>query len=220
MANLDEFFRSHVPTINYDIPEAELDAVREIGHWLWMLDNFVTDFYAALELFDYTETHYKTGFENVPANPPPSLGVVFNVPMKWQFIAARDGAMTIFHFQKTMEAIRGSSTFAPSLYKQLDTEKLKLAKKLFDSYFPRATKMRNIVGHAAENTMQPLERDGSKLQGVTVLHSLAGRRYITDYDGETFTYELSEANLRKLNTVKLRIFEGFDLVNVHIPKTD
>jgi hypothetical protein len=28
--------------------------------------------------------------------------------MRWQFIAARDGAMTIFHFGMTMEAIRSS----------------------------------------------------------------------------------------------------------------
>ena len=220
MASLDEHFRSLVPSIHYDIPKAEREAVREIGSWLDLLDWYVTDFYAALELFDYAETHLKSGFENIPVNPPPSTSMRPNFPMKWEFIAARDGAMTIRHFQKTMQAIRRSSNYAPSLYKQVDTDKLKLAERLFDSSFPQARRIRNIVGHAAETTMQPLERGDSKQQNVLVTHSLAGRRYTTDHQGETFTYELSEPNLGKLNNVKLRIFESFDLVNIHIRKTD
>jgi len=222
MTDMDEFFRSHVPTIRYDIPEAEREAVREIEGWLWMLDNFVSDFYAALELFDYAETHCKSGFENIPANPPPTPSMRLNVSTKWQFIAARDGAMTIHHFKKTMETTRGSLRIVPSLLEQVDTEKLKLASKLFDSYFPRAKKVRNLVAHAAETTIEPFgpNNTNERKPSVLILHSLAGRRYTTDYKGETFTYELSEANLGKLNSVKLKIFEGFDLVNIHIRKPD
>lgn len=220
MASLDEHFRSLVPTIHYNMPEAERETVHEIGIWLYMLDSFVADFYAAIELFDYSEIHLKPGFENIPATPPPSPSMRPNFPMKWEFIAARDGAMTIYHFKKTMKAIRGSVGAAPSLLEQVDTEKLKLASNLLDSYFPRADKLRDLVAHAAETTIKPFAPNTTNEQrpNVLVLHSLAGRRYTSDYRGETFSYELSEASMGKLNSVKLRIFEGFDLVNIHIRK--
>jgi hypothetical protein len=140
--------------------------------------------------------------------------------MKWQFIAARDGAMAIYHFKKTMETIRGSVGVTPSLLEQVDTEKHKLASKFLDSYFPRLEKQRYLVAHSAETKIEPFAPNttNERRPNVLILHSLAGRRYTSDYRGETFAYELSEASMVKLNNVKLRIFEGFDLVNIHIRK--
>lgn len=223
MVSIEEWQRHKVPWISYDIPHDERSAVYEVSSWLSMLDDTVCNFWAALELFDYAEGHRKSGFPSLPTNTPPDPAIqLHRIRMRWQFMAARDAAMTIFHFKKTMEKIRGSVGAIPSLLEQLDIEKLKIASKLLDSYFPNSKKMRNLVAHLAETTINPLDpqKTDDSDPNILVLHSLAGRRYTSDYRGETFSYELSHESLTKLNRVKLKIFEGFNLVNVNIRKSD
>ena len=192
MASMDEFFRKGVPIIGYDIPPDEREAVSNIQGLLYQLEHHVENFRAALALFDFSINDEKT-------------------KMQWPFLAARDGAMTIFNFKTTLDEIRASLGSAPSLKQQIDINPLRLAYKLFESLFPVSRPMRIAVAHATLKDKPPRP-------GVTILHSLAGRRYTTDFNRKRLFYDLSTESLEKLELVKLRFFRGFDDVNILVRK--
>lgn len=230
MTDLDEYFRGIVPIIHYEIPESEREAVSIIQSWLFMLDGFVVDFYAALEIFDFANMRFKAGIDGLtlnkksnidglPINKPPNLVIPPNIFSRWNFIAARSGAMTLREFQITMATIKGGAVLAPSLYEQVDIKKIRITEKLFNSRFPRTRVLRNQAGHVASSTIRQINSHRERGRGPLFLHNLVGRRYETTYEGEILSYELSVENLNKLNDVKLRIFECFDLVDILMPKT-
>ena len=196
MTDIDEFFRSRVPHIGYEIPQNESRAVWAVGNLLYKLDSQVKDFSAALELYDLCEADRQ------------------NTPFSWPFFAAREGAMTILHFQETMRIISEQSLrLAPSLQAKVDHSILRQAKSLFRSFFPQARSIRDAVAHPEITGPAPAES-----RGIMIAHSLAGRRYVTDFMGKRLSYELSAKSLENLTTVKKRFFSGFDTVNALIRK--
>ena len=198
MTDIDDLFRNHVPWIGYDIPPDERKAVRAIESLLHQLESYEEDFRAALELYDLCESDPN------------------NTPFRWPFIATRDAAMTIYHFKMTMQETRESFQYAPSLRDRVDHVAMRLANNLFDSYFPRAERLRHAIAHAAETNADAI-RDGT---GVVILHSRQGRRYITDYEGERLSYELSQDNLDRLHDIKMRVFACFNQVNAYLHRPE
>lgn len=213
MTDVSAITHDGVPTINYDIPPNERDAVEATQQLLELLEAFVIDFYSALELYDFSQKRliaYLTDpkrekYEHIILN-------------RWSLMAARDGAMTIIHFKKTMAMIRNSLRDAPTLFAQVDNNSLRLAKRLIRANFPQSELMRNVVAHLAETVTDPSSEASIKpwKANVVVIHTLVGRRYTTEYRKKVVSYELSSKSLTILNTAKVRIFSGFDRVNTSI----
>jgi hypothetical protein len=65
----------------------------------------------------------------------------------WKRIAARDAAMTIYHFSITLEAIQFGKNSA--LGAKVDHSLIRRSRKEFKEYFPNAKTMRDAVGHYA-----------------------------------------------------------------------
>src|SRR5690348_9776001 len=89
------------PSINTDLlpPEEHLIGWRLSTFGLRGLLVYCRGFQVALSLFDFSEAQ----IEAIKGKDPADL----SLPLReWQFLAGRDGAITIFHFGKAMGQIR------------------------------------------------------------------------------------------------------------------
>jgi hypothetical protein len=100
----------------------------------------------------------------------------------WQSIAARDGAMTIYHFGCTVEAIKASLPRCPTLNAGVDHSNLRMARKLFESHFPGYKDIRHVVAHTAEFAATIDDKE---------IHSHKGRLKISN-DSGSVSMEVSD----------------------------
>ncbi|MHA6685122.1 hypothetical protein [Mesorhizobium sp. A556] len=70
-------------------------------------------------------------------------------------IAARDVAMTIFHFRFLLNTITGGVFKSPTLLRLSDEKALRSLMSRFENYFIKAERARNAVGHSAELVSTP-----------------------------------------------------------------
>lgn len=142
----------------------------------------------------------------------------------WQSIAARDGAMTIYHFGCSIDGIKNSLPTTPTLNAKIDRQALKNASNIFRSSFPGYLALRHVVAHVADFS-QTLEKKASHAvkgpfskglfrsddpKGVTWLGgNMNGCTYAVTYEGEAFTYDLNRDSVAKLRSIKDRIYSAF-----------
>lgn len=104
------------------------------------LSSFLEDFALAVQLFDLLER----------GGGPPSVGVFGGVFINYRMIAAKEGAMNIFHFRCSLEALRRQVVMCPRTRGIVDVKRLKKAASHFNQQFPHAENVRNAVAHAGE----------------------------------------------------------------------
>jgi hypothetical protein len=123
----------HIPQFfAVQCPAAERDANDHLELLLSKLDTYAQDFQAAIALFELAERELATLRAQLERTRTPQLNYTALMRMRWQFIAARDGAMTIFHFGKTMEAIRSSALReCPTVRSLVQKQPLRNADNLF-----------------------------------------------------------------------------------------
>ena len=186
------------------LPEAEREHAAVIGSSLDDLDGYLNNFAAALSLFD--------SCDNASGEAGPHRGTYIS----WMMIAARDGAMTIYHFGKTIDGIRQSLGLCPTLRGLVSRPSLKTAGKLFARHFPSFEKLRHGVAHAGEQSSTLRARrkhalrgdyagSGFKIRessGTLLGNNLQDRLFTTSHEGTVLTYEISQATLAKLIEVK------------------
>ena len=142
----------------------------------------------------------------------------------WQSMAARDGAMTIYHFGCAIDGIKNSLPTSPALNGKVDRRKLKDGSNIYRTSFPGYLALRHVVAHVADFS-QTLEKKTSHSvkgpfrkglfrsddpNGVTWLGgNMNGCTYAVTYEGEAFTYDLSRETVAKLRSIKNRIYSAF-----------
>jgi hypothetical protein len=109
------------------------------------LTRFLDEFRMSVALFELLER----------GGGPPSVGVFGGEFMNYRMIAARDGALNIFHFGCSLEALKKQLARCPSLASRTNAVKLRNAIKQFGSYFPHADNVRNAVAHAGSFFLLP-----------------------------------------------------------------
>jgi hypothetical protein len=152
-----------------------------------------------------------------------------SLPLReWQFLAGRDGAITIFHFGKAMGQIRNVIfESCPVLASRLDRKTFKSVVGSFDKAFPRWVAVRNAVAHHAELRIDPLVAEEHYVSGplsvpglLPVGHgvrqsfsnTLVGRRFIHTFEKGLCEYELSQDTLNSLHNIRARYYEIFSPV--------
>ncbi len=145
--------------------------------------------------------------------------------MNWAFIAARDGAMIIYHFGKAMDGITTSLTHhSPTLKAMVDMKKCRAAKDLFKEYFSDAEAIRHIVAHSAEltktrgkvvenaSTGNSFGQFINNPQGLKIMTkgSIMGNRYVGSHGGNDRSYEISAVSVAKLAEIKTAFFSAFN----------
>lgn len=206
------------PDLNTEqLPQDERRAARWIQESLMALSGYASDFGAALRLFDESFNAYAVA----------AVTGTTNDGLARLQIAARDGAVTIFNFARTVEGLKGS-LFAecPTLSAHIDHNQLRAARKLLKECFPDFAPIRHAVAHAAE-----LREEGTKHQAEAVIGDvfptllatpwantrtkmtlrgvLQDRKFISTFDGRVRTYEVTAATLANLNKVKDSAFAAF-----------
>jgi hypothetical protein len=198
------------------LPEAERSVARIIEANLMRMNDYVKNFHAAIDLFESCAQQIKSCIDAKKYD-------TLDKWTSWQFIAARDGAMTIYHFGKAMSGTKSSLRLSPTLKSSVNSAKLKSAGRLFTDYFPEQESVRNAVAHSGElaNTTESLTTnafDGSyksdfldiaNASDFMIQDSLQGRLFTTSYRGKIITYEIGYLNLIRLNGVKEDFYSAF-----------
>lgn len=187
-----------------DFPAEEQDAVWHIVGLLSNLELLIRQFRAAVSLFDRSRAEW-----NTPSRPEDAY--------QYQFMAARDGAITIYHFAHTIQGIRDSQRKTPVFRGLVDDEAIRIAAKKLASFFPRIEDVRHAVAHSAELIATPEKRDrnwgleNSIVLGgqVIVVECLQDRTFITTMEGERVSYDLSVLTSERLVGIKREIFAAF-----------
>jgi uncharacterized ubiquitin-like protein YukD len=81
----------------------------------------------------------------------------------WQMMAARDGALTIYHFGCAIDGLKNSLRFCPAL--TVD-QTIRIAGKVFDVAFPDSKEIRNAIAHVADNSQTLQKKLSHAVKGV------------------------------------------------------
>lgn len=140
---------------------------------------------------------------------------------RWHILAARDGAMSVYHFAKSMDGATNFRSCRP-LISLVDREGLRDARKYFSASFPSLVGIRHAVSHAAEMTdsvesfaehalKEGYEGYGHKFEsgGSLVMNSLYNRTFLTMFEGRVLTYDLTQETLAKLIDITRRVYGTF-----------
>jgi hypothetical protein len=234
------------------IPSDEQAALKHISSLLASLAEVEERFRVAVLLFDTCAAEHRRILEievrklvfnqtgevdasKVDLNPSlqaePTLG-------GWQDMAARDGAMSIYHFGSTVEAIKSSLPACPTLNSQVDHSTLRTAKKSFEGAFPRYKDIRHVVSHSADFVASLAQREahsikwpfkktvgsvGVEIKGQNQVTQLTGNRanatYFVTFENEVHGYEISARTADRLTTVKNRIYSSIGKTMILKPKS-
>jgi hypothetical protein len=184
-------------------PCNEEHAIWPISVSFYKLDRYVADFESSLNLFDFC--HDKL----LPTPEGPQKHGLTRL-RDWQLIAARDGAMTIFHFGMTMKGVKKSLDNLPLTRAMVSKPTLASARDNFRKFFPRFEALRHSVAHAGEKSTsrELLNKHAVRGQG-TISNHLVGREFYNSWEGRTFSYELSRGTFCRLNSVRLEFQSAF-----------
>ncbi len=194
------------------LPLKERAAAAHVQVSLHYLFFHARDFAAALALFD--EKHVQEARAAVTGKT--------NWGTQHKYIAARDGAMTLYHFGKTADDIGPNLKKSPTLWALVDHRQLKTARKLMRQLFPDFVEIRHSVGHSAElrnerekhQVKGPFEASPAFIVGdstvpVTIRNHLLGRSFRNTFNGKLRAYEMSADTLKGLESVKDGFYQAF-----------
>ena len=143
----------------------------------------------------------------------------------WQSMAARDGALSIYHFGRAIEGLKNSLRFCPTLNAKVDHKKIRIAAKSFDATFPNNIAIRAAVAHVADFSKTPQDKFFHAVKGIFKLRwfssddptgvtwlpgNMNGHTYAATVNGKAYAYDLTLENAEKLRAIKLQIYSAFD----------
>jgi hypothetical protein len=237
--------------IEYDLPQfdsnriaqEDRDSAWEIQTDLYSVARHGEDFGAAVQLFDFALAQDNELRKLMP--PPPNreclsiddqlalsrqrqllrdeLHPQMDVYNRWLFIAARDGAITIYNLGRSMEGIRASLKKCPSLNAIVDQEVLSESTRALRQRFPRFEGFRHMVAHAAEfsqtkdaraqhSTIAAMDNGLiKKAEGGDVFMgpSLIGREFTCTFEGKVLSYEISLESFEHIKKATLMFMSAF-----------
>ena len=194
------------------VPEAERGAAWHIEMLLSNMDSYVENFHAAISLF-------------VIAKTPEALERTDRYTVAaWRRLAARDGAMTIYHFAKCFEAIKAACHAHPTITGLVDRELVRAATRLFNEKFSSCEEMRDSVAHVADKARPPESLDSHSLKGehripgglktgpessTFISGCFNGDTFMMTHEGYLLFYDVTEETLRSLEAVRDQMFQAF-----------
>jgi len=190
------------------LPEEECQSAWNLQNSIGRLSSYVAAFEAAVALYDHTLALLKTDRSN-------------RQYWRWCHIAAREGAMTVYHFGCVL--LNGCSFKpCPSLGSLVSASHMKLARKRFAAKFPNATALRNIIAHDAEaydteekrgiHALRSKGATATKGTGLVIHSGLVDRSFQTTFEGRIISYDLDEKTLRFLQEITIQFYQSLERV--------
>ena len=197
--------------------EAQATTAKQISHAGCVHINYVNmhrfleRFQTSVKLFELLER----------GGQGPSAGVLGGEFIQYRIIAARDGALNIFHFLCSMEAIKCQLPLCCDVIDRTvlasSARIVREARKKFNIHFPNAEQLRHAVAHAGELAKTP-EKFEEQFQvkdyksdslfiskGGILQEALGNRTYSTAIGGTVCSISIDNFSLWNLSAI-------FDLV--------
>lgn len=215
----DEF----APFIRKDaFPRNERDFVSMVNQNLEQLSSVLNNFRSAVRLYQFSAS-INVVPNNYNYHPKPRIYPDKEIS-DWRFIAARDGAMTLYHFSEVMQFLRNVRARSVSLYENLDHDIYKQANQKMESLVPNLEKIRHSVAHVTDKTRSVELHDkhalreshkglGIAVEGsvkITITDSFHGNNFSHNWEGQILSYEVSHKTFLKLAEIKLLMWSAFD----------
>ena len=201
------------------VPEHEREVYECIVGNRANLRRFLTDFQTSVALFELLER----------GGGPPSTGVLGGEFFQYRIIAARDGALNIYHAKCSLEAIKKQLPQCPSLNPFVDPKDIRRALKIFNQFFPNCDNVRHAIAHAGEIFSSPRimkkheQRDARSHPGFTFgtatikpgvgggwfVHSLWDRTYSVGIEGDIFSIAIDQTSIAKMEDVICLVDSAF-----------
>lgn len=215
------------PEINRDrISQEEKPQFLHVIKLLAELNLYEREFLQAVYLYDYCQTAAQE-IEDF-ATLESSLWTITG----WQMMAARDGALTIYHFGRTAEGLKSSLSRCPSLNSQVDHQILRNSRNRFDAAFPDNIEIRASVAHVADFSQSLDKKMKHAIKGVFnkgrflsknpdgttwLPGNMNERSYTVTINGRVCSYDLSHENAARLREIKKQIYSAFDAATTVSP---
>lgn len=185
---------------------------------LVQISKLVDAFAAAVALLDHVE-NLATDVEAVHPGPskPIEITRVVHALELWSEMAGRDAVMTVYHFEKTISAIRSALNAIPSVKSDVEHENLRAAARRFRQEFPDSEKARHAVGHRAELTASIKSIKAHSEAGAFVFGRLRSRAYTVSFDGIHRELAIDNSNRQKLAEIAHGVFSAFPKLAANLP---
>ena len=143
----------------------------------------------------------------------------------WQFVAARDGAMSIRNFAYAIANVRRAIGQIPNWVTLVDVSLLKQAHVDFEAAFPFSHKLRHSVAHPefyADPKKDMAVTDAVNIGGIfvtekggniTINQGLFNNTFASTFEGDVVQYELSFETCIKILDICNRSFAAFVAVS-------
>ncbi len=200
------------------IPQDERHCVYNCRTNMFLMQSFWKDFHNALFLRKFARNHAAMW-------KPSPVKTMEDMFISWEFIAARDGAMSIYHFFNAMDAVNTWAHKSKSIADNLDRDALKNAFKIKKQHFPRFEAMRHAVSHAGELQKNQKRIDDNFYSGSydgsikivadpgtgngAIYNSLFGDNYVSMINNEIIEYKINDETLDILSTIAKIYFGAF-----------
>lgn len=227
-------FTTWAPAIDLTrIPSEEHEIVNHITMLLSSLAGFERKVTLAVLLFEWTRSaewqqSQITGFIH---------DQMIDTTSGWRVMAARDGAISIFHFGKTIQALHKNLKLAPTLDLQLNHMILKEGSQEFRTSFPGYEAIRHVIAHVAEFSSTKEQKSAHSIVGPQKLQfggvaieikdegainqfsdNLYDNSYVVTCNGKVHSYEVSAATIIKLQNIKMKIYSSFEKATIVKPR--
>jgi hypothetical protein len=131
--------------------------------------------------------------------------------------------MTLFHFEKSLVALKHAISSSRTLGSALDAQRLRAASRTFRDKFPDIGAARHAVAHQAELRATQKKRDENNIdgdaeaegfvlkgaKGAFVSEMLNGRSFSNTFEGALVTHDISWENHQTLRSVIQEIVSVF-----------
>ncbi|MGP0093936.1 MAG: hypothetical protein ACLPKB_28935 [Xanthobacteraceae bacterium] len=201
-----------------DVPRQEWESVSHLERVLDSLDYFVGSFRAAVALFDFSHAQVRHAIESQKERI-----IIPKDIREWQFIAARDGAMSIYHIGKVLKEINPILNTCPTIRARTNHDLLRITRKKFLSLFPRFESIRHTSAHAAEYiadmtgkhaitgpVSHSIIRAGPGAK-ITIAGVLNDREFLSTFEGKLQSYEISDRTIAKLTKITQEFYSAFPI---------
>ena len=186
------------------LPPTETAAGLSVWENMRGLFDYLDDFYSDCMLMDMS---IKTLLQ------PDSVWVSAYRAMSFQRLAARDGAMSLYHIGVALEHVRGQTATCKTWRELADTDALKEIEKDFKAKFPHFVRMRHAIGHQAELRKSPkkIEQHFSG-EPIQKWANVSGTKFEMTRDGEILTVDVGNATLNFLVSLMERLLNAYSVV--------
>lgn len=183
------------------------------------LNEYTNNYGAAICLHSYAEGLRKSVVAIGPSDPAYNRNL--HMLKLWDEMAGREAAMSVFHFGKSLMAVRNLMKDAPSLMASTDHQVLRHAKKQLDQDFPNYEMARHAAGHRAEAmaSMKELKKHAQNHGHMRqfLFGSVRNSEYVATFEGQEMRVVLTDGARQKLSDIMALAYSAFPTLAGKLP---